>query len=99
MLHANLDRFEATLAQNIFLAEEAAFNDARAFDPAFSSNEQGIEGIDDYRVAVIVSVSLCADRAPKAIARRTRLGIRDEESRSWSIRSGDDKVDAVVLLA
>ena len=32
---ANLERFKGEfLAQNVFLTEEAAFNDAKAFDPA-----------------------------------------------------------------
>ena len=32
---ANLERFKGEfLAQNVFLTEEAAFNDAQAFDPA-----------------------------------------------------------------
>jgi sulfur-oxidizing protein SoxB len=34
-LRANLDRFKGEfLAQNVFLTDEAAFNDAKAFDPA-----------------------------------------------------------------
>ena len=34
-LRANLERFKGEfLAQNVFLTEEAAFNDAKAFDPA-----------------------------------------------------------------
>ena len=35
VLRANLERFKGEfLAQNVFLTEEAAFNDAKAFDPA-----------------------------------------------------------------
>ncbi len=37
-LRANLERFKGEfLAQNVFLTEEAAFNDAKAFDPGLAA--------------------------------------------------------------
>ncbi len=40
-LRANLERFKGEfLAQNVFLTEEAAFNDAKAFDPGIGTRVQ-----------------------------------------------------------
>ena len=55
-LRANLDRFKGEfLAQNVFLTEEAAFNDAKAFDSASGRvfKPASIKEIGGYRVAVI----------------------------------------------
>ena len=55
-LRANLERFKGEfLAQNVFLTEEAAFNDAKAFDPASGRvfKPASIKEIGGYRVAVI----------------------------------------------
>src|SRR5580658_4809513 len=55
-LRGNLERFKGEfLAQNVFLSEEAAFNDAKAFDPASGRvfKPAMIKEIGGYRVAVI----------------------------------------------
>ena len=55
-LRANLERFKGEfLAQNVFLTEEAAFNDAKAFDPASGRvfKPSVIKEIGGYRIAVI----------------------------------------------
>src|SRR5260370_40801047 len=55
-LRANLERFKGEfLAQNVYLTEEAAFNDAKAFDPASGRvfKPAMIKEIGGYRVAVI----------------------------------------------
>ena len=55
-LRSNLERFKGEfLAQNVFLSEEAAFNDARAFDPASGRvfKPAMIKEIGGHRVAVI----------------------------------------------
>jgi sulfur-oxidizing protein SoxB len=55
-LRSNLARFKGEfLAQNVFLTEEAAFNDAKAFDPGSGRvfKPAMIKEIGGYRVAVI----------------------------------------------
>ena len=55
-LRGNLERFKGEfLAQNVFLTEEAAFNDAKAFDPASGRvfKPAVIKEIGGHRVAVI----------------------------------------------
>ena len=53
-LRANLDRFKGEfLAQNVFLTEEAAFNDAKAFDPGIGPRVQA--GHDQGRSAATAS--------------------------------------------
>src|SRR3954470_17566530 len=55
-LRSNLERFKGEfLAQNVFLTEEAAFNDAKAFDPASGRvfKPSVIKEIGGHRVAVI----------------------------------------------
>src|SRR3954467_13515085 len=59
-LRANLERFKGEfLAQNVFLTEEAAFNDAKAFDPASGRvfKPALIKEIGGHRVAVIGQAS------------------------------------------
>ena len=70
-LRDNLARFKGEfLAQNVFLTEEAAFNDAKAFDPASGRvfkpiRHQGGRRLSgrDHRPGL----PLCADRAPEAL--------------------------------
>src|SRR5450432_3275046 len=55
-LRGNLERFKGEfLAQNVFLTEEAAFNDAKAFDPASGRvfKASMIKEIGGARIAVI----------------------------------------------
>jgi sulfur-oxidizing protein SoxB len=103
-LRANLERFKGEfLAQNVFLTEEAAFNDARAFDPAsgrvFKPHLIGEFG--GYRVAVIGQAFPYVPIAhPKRFTPDWTFGIRDDELQKLvnSLRT-NDRVDAVVLLS
>jgi len=103
-LRANLDRFKGEfLAQNVFLTEEAAFNDAPAFDAASRRvfKPATIKEIGGYRVAVIGQAFPYVPIAhPKRFTPDWTFGIRDDELQKLvnSLR-GNDKVDAVVLLS
>src|ERR1700709_1625426 len=103
-LRANLERFKGEfLAQNVFLTEEAAFNDARAFDPASGRvfKPAMIKEIGGHRVAVIGQAFPYVPIAhPKRFTPDWTFGIRDDELQKLvnTLRSSD-KVDAVVLLS
>jgi sulfur-oxidizing protein SoxB len=103
-LRANLERFKGEfLAQNVFLTEEAAFNDAKAHDPASGRvfKPSMIKEIGGYRVAVIGQAFPYVPIAhPKRFTPDWTFGIRDEELQKLVDRHRDnDKVDAVVLLS
>src|SRR5437016_1009839 len=103
-LRANLERFKGEfLAQNVYLTEEAAFNDAKALDPASGRvfEPYSIKEIGGYRVAVIGQAFPYVPIAhPKRFTPDWKFGIRDEELQKLvdGLRS-NDKVDAVVLLS
>ena len=103
-MRANLDRFKGEfLAQNVFLTEEAAFNDAKAFDSASGRvfKPATIKEIGGYRVAVIGQAFPYVPIAhPKRFTPDWTFGIRDDELQKLvdGLRS-NDKVDAVVLLS
>jgi len=103
-LRANLDRFKGEfLAQNVFLTEEAAFNDAKAFDSASGRvfKPAIIKELGGYRVAVIGQAFPYVPIAhPKRFTPDWTFGIRDDELQKLvdGLR-GNDKVDAVVLLS
>jgi sulfur-oxidizing protein SoxB len=103
-LRSNLDRFKGEfLAQNVFLTEEAAFNDAKAFDSASGRvfKPAVIKELGGYRVAVIGQAFPYVPIAhPKRFTPDWTFGIRDDELQKLvnSLRS-NDKVDAVVLLS
>ena len=98
-LRANLDRFKGEfLAQNVFLTEEAAFNDAKAFDPASGRvfKPALIKEIGGARIAVpYVPIA-----HPKRFTPDWSFGIRDEELQKLvdTLRT-NDSVDAVLLLS
>src|SRR4051794_757048 len=103
-LRANLERFKGEfLAQNVFLTEEAAFNDAKAFDPASGrvSKPATIKEIGGHRVAVIGQAFPYVPIAhPKRFTPDWTFGIRDEELQKLvNTLRNSDKVDAVVLLS
>ncbi|CAN7691024.1 thiosulfohydrolase SoxB [Bradyrhizobium sp. LjRoot220] len=103
-LRSNLERFKGEfLAQNVFLTEEAAFNDAKAFDPASGRvfKPCTIKEIGSRRVAVIGQAFPYVPIAhPKRFTPDWKFGIRDEELQKLVDRLRDtDKVDAVVLLS
>ena len=103
-LRGNLARFKGEfLAQNVYLTEEAAFNDAKAFDPASGRvfKPASIKEIGGYRVAVIGQAFPYVPIAhPKRFVPDWTFGIRDDELQKLvnGLRS-NDKVDAVVLLS
>jgi sulfur-oxidizing protein SoxB len=103
-LRANLERFKGEfLAQNVFLTEEAAFNDAKAFDSASGRvfKPAVIMELGGYRVAVIGQAFPYVPIAhPKRFTPDWTFGIRDDELQKLvnALRS-NDKVDAVVLLS
>jgi len=103
-LRANLERFKGEfLAQNVFLSEEAAFNDAKAFDSASRRvfKPAIIREIGGHRVAVIGQAFPYVPIAhPKRFTPDWSFGIRDEELQKLvnSLRN-NDKVDAVLLLS
>jgi sulfur-oxidizing protein SoxB len=103
-LRANLERFKGEfLAQNVFLTEEAAFNDAQAFDPASGRvfKPAVIKELGGARVAVIGQAFPYVPIAhPKRFTPNWSFGIRDDELQKLVERlRNTDKVDAVVLLS
>jgi sulfur-oxidizing protein SoxB len=103
-LRANLDKFKGEfLAQNIYLTEEAAFNDAKAFDPASGRvfKPAIIKQFGDYRVAVIGQAFPYVPIAhPKRFTPNWTFGIRDAELQKLvDTLRGNDKVDCVLLLS
>src|SRR4051794_8292736 len=103
-LRSNLARFKGEfLAQNVFLTEEAAFNDAKAYDAASGRvfKPATIKEIGGHRIAVIGQAFPYVPIAhPKRFTPDWTFGIRDDELQKLvnSLR-GNDKVDAVVLLS
>src|SRR5437868_5391220 len=103
-LRANLERFKGEcLSQNVFLTEEAAFNDAKAFDPSSGRvfKPATVKEIGGHRIAVIGQAFPYVPIAhPKRFTPDWKFGIRDEELQKLvdGLR-GNDKVDAVVLLS
>lgn len=103
-LRRNLDRFKGEfLAQNVFLTEEAAFNDAKAFDPASGRvfKPSIIREIGGFRIAVIGQAFPYVPIAhPKRFTPDWKFGIREEELQKLvDAHRGNDKVDAVILLS
>src|SRR5712675_583732 len=104
VLRNNLERFKGEfLAQNVFLSEEAAFNDAKAFDAASGRvfKPAMIKEIGGYRVAVIGQAFPYVPIAhPKRFTPDWTFGIRDDELQKLvNALRNDDKVDAVLLLS
>jgi len=103
-LRSNLERFKGEfLAQNVYLTEEAAFNDAKAFDPASGRvfKPATIKELGGNRVAVIGQAFPYVPIAhPKRFTPDWTFGIRDDEMQKLvdTLRN-NDKVDAVVLLS
>ena len=103
-LRDNLARFKGEfLAQNVYLTEEAAFNDAKAFDPASGRvfKPSVIKEIGGHRVAVIGQAFPYVPIAhPKRFTPDWKFGIRDEELQKLvDGHRNTDKVDAVILLS
>jgi sulfur-oxidizing protein SoxB len=103
-LRANLERFKGEfLAQNVFLTEEAKFNDAKAFDPASGRvfKPSLMRDVGGYRVAVIGQAFPYVPIAhPKRFTPDWTFGIHDDELQKVvdGLRH-NDKADAVLLLS
>src|SRR5256885_12024143 len=103
-LRDNLARFKGEfLAQNVFLTEEAAFNDAPAFDKATGRvfKPSVIKELSGHRVAIVGQAFPYVPIAhPKRFTPDWSFGIREEELQKHvdGLR-GTDKVDAVILLS
>jgi sulfur-oxidizing protein SoxB len=103
-LRKNLDDFKGEfLAQNVFLTEEAAFNDAKAFDPESGRvfKPYTIREMGDYRVGIVGQGFPYVPVAhPKRFVPNWTFGIRDDDLQKIVDRLRDaEKVDAVVLLS
>ena len=104
VLRGNLVRFKGEfLAQNVYLTDEAAFNGAKAFDPATKRvfKPATIKEIGGHRIAVIGQAFPYVPIAhPKRFTPDWTFGIHDEELQKLvdGLRN-TDKVDAVVLLS
>jgi S-sulfosulfanyl-L-cysteine sulfohydrolase len=103
-LRDNLTRFKGEfLAQNVFLTEEAAFNGAKAFDPASGRvfKPAAVKEVAGYRVAVIGQAFPYVPVAhPKRFTPDWTFGIREQELQAVidNLRSAE-KADAVLLLS
>jgi S-sulfosulfanyl-L-cysteine sulfohydrolase len=103
-LRDNLGRFKGEfLAQNVFLTEEAAFNDAPAFDKATGRvfKPSVIKELGGHRVAIVGQAFPYVPIAhPKRFTPDWTFGIREEELQKHvdGLRR-TDRVDAVILLS
>jgi sulfur-oxidizing protein SoxB len=103
-LRANLERFKGEfLAQNVFLTEEAKFNDAKAFDPVSGRvfKPSLMRDVGGFRLAVIGQAFPYVPIAhPRRFTPDWTFGIRDDELQKVvdGLR-GNDKADAVLLLS
>ena len=104
VLRDNLERFKGEfLAQNVFLTEEAAFNDAPAFDKATGRvfRPSMIKELGGHRVAIVGQAFPYVPIAhPKRFTPDWTFGIREEElQKHVDFLRKADKVDAVILLS
>jgi sulfur-oxidizing protein SoxB len=100
----NLERFKGEfIAQNIFLTEEAAFNDAPAFDPASGRVFKPfiIKEVGGYRIGIIGQAMPYVPVAhPKRFVPDWTFGVRESDLQKTveELRS-NQHVDAVLLLS
>lgn len=104
VLRENLGRFKGQfLAQNVFLTDEAKFNDAPAFDSESSRVFQPsmIRELGGYRIGIIGQAFPYVPVAhPKRFVPDWTFGIHDEELQKLVNQMREsDKVDAVILLS
>jgi S-sulfosulfanyl-L-cysteine sulfohydrolase len=103
-LRQNLDRFKGEfLAQNVFLTDEAGFNNAPAFDSASGRvfKPATIKEVNGHRIGIVGQAMPYVPIAhPKRFTPDWTFGIRDAELQKVvdGLRQ-QDKVDAVVLLS
>jgi sulfur-oxidizing protein SoxB len=103
-LRQNLDRFKGEfVAQNVFLTDEAAFNNAPAFDAASGRvfKAAAIKEVNGHRIGIIGQAMPYVPIAhPKRFTPDWTFGVRDAEMQKVvdGLRR-QDKVDAVILLS
>ncbi len=104
IVRQNLERFKGEfLAQNVFLTEEAAFNNAPAFDSASGRvfKPATIKAVNGHRIGIVGQAMPYVPIAhPKRFTPDWTFGIRDAELQKVvdGLRQ-QDKVDAVILLS
>ena len=103
-LRKNLADFKGEfIAQNVFLTEEAAFNDAKAFDRDSGRVFQPytIKKMGDYRIGIVGQAFPYVPIAhPKRFTPDWTFGVRDDEMQKVVNRLRTaEKVDAVVVLS
>src|SRR5579864_5747587 len=104
LLHENLEHFKGEfVAQNVFLTEDAAFDNAPAFDSASGRvfKPDVIKEIGGHRIGIIGQAMPYVPVAhPKRFTPNWTFGIRDAELQKVVDRlRQQDKVDAVILLS
>jgi sulfur-oxidizing protein SoxB len=103
-LHANLKRFKGEFAaQNVFLTEEAAFNDKPAYDTDSGRvfKPATVKEIGGFRIGIVGQAFPYVPVAhPKRFTPDWTFGIRDDDMQKVvdTLRQ-KDKVDAVILLS
>jgi sulfur-oxidizing protein SoxB len=104
VLRRNLERFKGEfLAQNVFLTQEATFNDAPAFDSASGRvfKPSMIKDVGGFRIAIIGQAFPYVPIAhPKRFTPDWSFGIHEEELQQHVKRLREvERADAVVLLS
>ena len=104
VLRQNLDRFKGEfLAQNVFLTDEAAFNNAPAFDSASGRvfKPATIKAVNGHRIGIIGQAMPYVPIAHSQTF-HARLDIRHPRRGAEKVVDGlrrQDKVEAVILLS
>lgn len=103
-LRSNVEKLEGDfIAQNVFLTDEAAFNDSPAFDSASGRVFKPVKIVEagEFRVAIIGQAFPYVPVAhPKRFTPDWTFGIRANELQAVVSKARDvDKVDAVLLLS
>jgi sulfur-oxidizing protein SoxB len=104
ILRQNLERFKGEfIAQNVFLTDEAAFNNAPAFDSASGRvfKPAVVKDVGGHRIGIVGQAMPYVPIAhPKRFTPDWTFGIRDAELQKIVDRlRQQDKVDAVILLS
>jgi sulfur-oxidizing protein SoxB len=104
ILRQNLERFKGEfIAQNVFLTDEASFNNAPAFDSASGRvfKPAVVKEVGGHRIGVVGQAMPYVPIAhPKRFTPDWTFGIRDVELQKVVDRlRQQDKVDAVILLS
>lgn len=104
ILRQNLEKFKGEfLAQNVFLTDDAAFNNAPAFDPVSGRvfKPATVKEVGGYRIGIVGQAMPYVPIAhPKRFTPDWTFGIREAELQKLVDELRErDKVDAVLLLS